>query len=498
MEGPKDTATRMATLTQVFKDQRAILDHTVTKAWGPPARIFVPYKEVLPIYDAGLKVPAEATIVWVDDNFGYIRRLSNPQERTRPGGAGVYWHMSYYGGPHSYTWINTTPPALMWEELHKAWENDARSVWVVNVGDIKPMEIGIDYFSKLAWAPDALGPDSVPGFLNAFAGQTFGKDIAPQISAFLAEYYRLGSIRKPELMNRAWALSLTAEKAAALAGDYKRLLDAEGRLSAAVAPANRDAYVETVGFPARVLAKAGLIFMADRNVRAGIDVAHNSQAIVDLRQSLTADVEAYNKDLAGGKWNGMMPGLVTAAKLTSWSSQVRWPWGEDETASAPSNTTVLSESHWRPAASAETRGRAATAAWTAIDGLGASGKAMAVLPASLQSRWDADLSTAPFLEYAFSGGAGVTDAYIDFLPSFRIHPGMKLFVAVSIDGSPYTRYEVPGSSGSEDENGQIRRDAVQDNYVRLRVPLPQLSSGRHTFRIAAVDPGAVVDRVWLP
>ena len=460
----------------------------------------MPYKEVLPIYDAGLKVPPEASLVWVDDNFGYIRRLSNPTERKRPGGAGVYWHMSYYGGPHSYTWINTTSPALMWEELHKAWENDARSVWVVNVGDIKPMEIGIDYFSKLAWAPDAYGPDSVPDFLKAFARQNLGGDLAPEMSAFLAEYYRLGSIRKPELMNRAWAMSLGDEQAAGLARDYAALLKAEEKLAAAIAPSNRDAYMEMVGFPARVLAKAGLIFMADRNVQTHVEIADNTQAIAGLRDSLSADVEAYNKDLAGGKWNGMMPGLVTAPKLTSWSSQVRWPWGEDETAPAPSTATatVLSESHWRAAASADARGGPAAATWRAIDGLGTSGKAVAVLPAALQSQWGDDPSAAPFVEYAFSGGAGATDAYIDFLPSFRIYPGMKLFVAVSVDGSPFTRYAVPGSSGSEDENGQIRRDAVQNNYVRLRVPLPPLGPGQHRFRVAAVDPGAVMDRIWLP
>jgi hypothetical protein len=117
---PGDMPGKLRLMTQIFHDQRELLDRHVTKQWGPVAQCFVPYKEVLPIYDAGLKVPDDVTLVWVDDNFGYIRRLSNPMERTRAGGAGVYWHLSYYGFPHSYTWINTTAPALMWEELHKA------------------------------------------------------------------------------------------------------------------------------------------------------------------------------------------------------------------------------------------------------------------------------------------------------------------------------------------------------------------------------------------
>jgi hypothetical protein len=499
MEGPRDTPTRMATLSDVFGDQQALLDNKVTRQWGSPARIFIPYKEVLPIYDAGLSVPTDASLVWVDDNFGFIRRLSNPAERRRAGGSGVYWHLSYYGGPHSYTWINTTPPALIWEELHKAWENDARSVWVINVGDIKPMEIGISYFSTLAWAPDANGPDSASQFLRDFADQTFGHERAPDIAAFLSEYYRLGSIRKPELMNRAWALSLTSERAAELARDYAGLLRREKELADALPPAYRDAFIETIGFPARVVATSGLIFMADRNVRNGVDVTSNAQEIIRLRDDLGAQVANFNTQLAGGKWNGMMPGLVTGKDLTSWSSQVRWPWADDGAKLQPSGAVPSpAEANWRPAAAADNKHPAAAAAWRLVPGLGTSGKAMAVLPASLQSSWRDHPADAPFLDYGFTATGIATDAYVDFLPSFRIYPGMKLAVRISIDGAPSALYEILGSSGSEDENGDIRRNAVQDNYVRLHVPLPPLAPGKHAFRISAVDPGVVVDRVWLP
>ncbi|HEU5396419.1 MAG TPA: glycosyl hydrolase 115 family protein, partial [Verrucomicrobiae bacterium] len=111
---PRALPDKIKLVDQVIQDQRELLDRYVATNWGPVAQCFVPYKEVLPIYDAGLKVPDDVTLVWVDDNFGYLRRLSNPAERQRSGGAGVYWHISYYGGPHSYTWIDTTAPALIW------------------------------------------------------------------------------------------------------------------------------------------------------------------------------------------------------------------------------------------------------------------------------------------------------------------------------------------------------------------------------------------------
>ena len=497
MEGPNDIPTRIATVSHVIADERALIDKYVTRQWGPVAQIFVPYKEVLPIYDGGLAVPSDVTLVWADDNFGYLRRLSSPEERKRAGGAGVYWHLSYYGSPHSYTWINTTAPALMWEELEKAWNNDARRVWVINVGDIKPAEIGIDHFARLAWNPEKMGPTSQPRFLTDFATRNFGAATAPQIAAFLAEYYRLGTIRKPELMNRQWALSLTPERAGALRQSYRALLARETQLLATVAPPARDAYVETVGFPARVLAMTGLIFLADRDVQSGVDPTANAQEMEALRQKLTAEVDRYNTQLAGGKWKNMMPGLETAHDLISWSSQVRWPWGEKTApvGATPTATAPPAEANWRDAARFDRQAAAGGYSWVSVAGLGTSARAMAVRPAPGSA---SERGGEPYLEYRFASREGAAQAYVDFLPSFRLYPGQKLSVSVSVDGQAPAVYEVPGSGGTEDENGRIRAVAVQDNYVRLSVPLPTLGEGEHIFRIATANPGVVVDRVWLP
>jgi len=501
---PNDLPDKINLMGEIFHNQRELLDQYVTKQWGPIAQCFVPYKEVLPIYDAGLKVPDDVTIVWVDDNFGYIRRLGNPEEQQRSGGSGVYWHISYYGQPHSYTWINTTAPALMWEELHKARENNARTLWVINVGDIKPMEIGIDYFSRLAWNPDGFDRGAQRTFLHDFAERNFGEKFAQPMVDLLMEFYRLGTIHKPELMDRAWALSLTPERAAQLENEYNSLLKREETLSAAVPAEARDAYTELVGFPARVLASAGLVFMADRNVQQGIDAAANEYKIMTLRNGLEAQVENFNTKIAGGKWNRMMPGLVTGTDLTRWSSQVRWPWGEkaSPTGQTTNNSPVINEppagQGWRDAATADRQSPQNAARWSSVEGLGPSGRAMALLPASSEISWKEDDKNAPGLEYDFKAKGRDGEAFIDFLPTFRIYSGMKLRVAASMDDGVPTVIEVPGSSGSENENGQVRSFAVQNNYVRARVPLPGLTAGKHTFKIRAVDPGAVIDRLSLP
>jgi hypothetical protein len=491
---PDDMPGKINLMEKIFHDQRALLDEHVTKQWGNIAQCFVPYKEVLPIYDAGLKVPDDVTLVWVDDNFGYIRRLSNPTERQRSGGAGVYWHLSYYGGPHSYTWLNTTAPALMWEELHKAWENDTRTLWVVNVGDIKPMEIGIDYLSQLAWNPDGFARGGQRAFLHDFAARNFGESVAQPMTDLLMEFYRLGTVRKPELMDRAWAVALTPEYAAQLQQDYRNLLEREKSLFATLPASSRDAYTELVGFPARVLGDAGLIFMADRQIQETNNVMANENEIAQLRSDLEEQVKNYNTQIAGGKWNRIMPGLVTGKNLNAWNSQVRWPWGEQKPATVEKSSGKI----WRDAATANRQTAAGSARWTVIEGLGSSGRAMALEPASLDSSWSENDTNAPTLEFDFTSKAGDAEALINFLPTFRIYPGMKLRVAISVDDRPPTLVEVPGSSGAENENGAIRSSAVQNNDVKTQIPLTNLDAGKHTLKIRAVDPGAVIDAVSLP
>ncbi|HSV16437.1 MAG TPA: hypothetical protein VLI90_19395, partial [Tepidisphaeraceae bacterium] len=227
--------------------------------------------------------------------------------------------------------------------------------------------------------------------------------------------------------------------------------------------------------------------------------------ITRWRDYLTEQVKNYNQRVAGGKWNHVMPGLVTGKVISAWSSQVRWPWGEKgpatTTTSAPASEPVIEATPvrpWRGAAACDRQtNTAAGARWVAVAGLGPSGRAMSLQPATLETSFQD--GHGPCLQFDFqSDRAGDAEALLDFLPTFRLVPGMQLRVAVSVDDGPPRMLEIPGSSGKEDERGPVRTLAVQANYVRARVPLSALSAGKHTFKIYAVDPGAVLDRVSLP
>jgi hypothetical protein len=201
MRGNLKLEERIALLEQVFADQRKILTAHIDKKITEIPQVFIPYKEVMTLYNNGLKVPEDVTLMWVDDNFGYIRRLSDPLEIKRPGGAGVYYHISYLGPPHEYLWLCSTPPALIWEEMTKAYNFNARKVWIVNVGDIKPSEYDTTFFLDLAWDINVVDHTNVSSHLSQWLASVFGQENAEELTAIMNEFYALSLERKPEFMS---------------------------------------------------------------------------------------------------------------------------------------------------------------------------------------------------------------------------------------------------------------------------------------------------------
>ncbi|MEP2240308.1 MAG: glycosyl hydrolase 115 family protein, partial [Maribacter sp.] len=202
--GEDDTDAQVNLLERVITDQRAILKKETKKDPTTIPQAFVPYKEVLNYYQSGLKLPEDITLVWTDDNYGYIRQLSNPKEQERSGGAGVYYHTSYWGRPHDYLWLNSTNPVLMWEEMSKAYEFKSRDIWILNCGDIKPHEYNIELFLDMAWNMDDFTQSStVKDHTQKWATREFGNEAASKITDVLFENNRLAYIRRPEFM--AWS-----------------------------------------------------------------------------------------------------------------------------------------------------------------------------------------------------------------------------------------------------------------------------------------------------
>jgi hypothetical protein len=321
MQGPRGEKQTVDTLEKIFTVQRGLLAKYVNPDPAKVPQIFCPYKEVLPYYLHGLQVPPDVTVVFPDDNFGYLRYLPTPAEvAARPGGFGLYYHISYLGAPFSYVWLDTTPPALMQEELSKAYDHGVRQLWILNVGGLKPREPGIDFFMQMAWDINKWNLKTLPDYLASWATEQFGPAHAAEIAAIMAQYYQLGFQRKPEELQ--WNLKGEPPRPSDLTTmyyndevrqrvqSYQALATQVRALAEQMPAAQQDSFFELVDYPVTGAALANERYFANelsaqalaRGDRAALDEAAQVQTATAQMEAQTA---RYNQ-LAGGKWKYMM------------------------------------------------------------------------------------------------------------------------------------------------------------------------------------------------
>lgn len=200
MEGVKTMKEKVNALQQVINDQRSLLSQYVNRDVTKIPQVFVPYKEVLDIMENGLEVPEDITLMWCDDNYGYMTRLSDEMQQKRSGGSGVYYHLSYWGRPHDYMWLCTTQPGLIYNEMKQAYDHNAREVWIVNVHDLKPAAYDLELFLDMAWDINSVTGTTLNNHLEAWLCREFGSQAGKKLLPAMLEYYRLCGIRKPEHM----------------------------------------------------------------------------------------------------------------------------------------------------------------------------------------------------------------------------------------------------------------------------------------------------------
>jgi hypothetical protein len=325
MQGVKTPEQIAHVLTDVIAEQRKILASVLKKPAAAIPQAFTLYKEVLPAYMTGqLKLPDDVTMIWPDDDFGYIRQLSNPRERGRRGGSGVYYHNVFWGPPMCYLWLAATDPSLMWEEMTKAARFDARGIWVLNVGSIKPCEFLSQLFLAMAFDVQAFGDGkSVHAYLKSWVTDVFGKEHAEAITDVLWRYYKLAFDRNPEFM--AWTevfpetpvqqtklnmLSFGDENARR-AAVYKEIMSQADALMTRLPADRKAAFYQLVQYPVTIAGDLNLRQLdLDKAITYGLQ--HRASADVYAQNALKAHEHTltatrhYNEEMAGGKWRHMM------------------------------------------------------------------------------------------------------------------------------------------------------------------------------------------------
>jgi hypothetical protein len=521
--GPKTQRERIATLEKIFADQRDLLArHLGVDDPTRVGQIFCPYKEVLDDYNAGLRVPEDATIVWPDDNFGYVRRFATPAERARSGGLGVYYHLSYLGAPLAWLWFDSLPPALIWSEMSRAYEQGARTFWIANVGDLKNTERATEFFLNLAWHADRTDVNAPARFLRETAARDFGREHAVAVAGILDRLHAINFARKAEHLQ--WHLTMTpyqptelneAEIHARLKACAALLRDSDA-LAERLPAAARDAYFQLVGYPVAITAAANERYFRSELARADIARGRSPEANRAAEQEADSRIAKltarYNHDIAGGKWRNIV--TVNGVSPDQWkrfqrdTSTLRPdPTPDNVCPPVPPELEPLLRPSGARAGDFVERNKVISihaghftgqnhlpsgAGWRIVPGLGRTGAAVTVLPSTTVITSNA----APSLAYRFHvATGGPATLGVRLLPTYPLVTGQGLRLAVAIDDStPLPLAVIEGFDPRRD----AWKERVLANATAVSHQLPQtLTTGWHTLRLIAVDAGVVVDKIVL-
>jgi hypothetical protein len=334
MQGVNTPQQMAGVLSDVIEEQRKILSDVGHKPASEAPQVFTAYKEVLPAYDTGrLRLPEDVTIDWPDDDFGYIRRLSNARERQRSGGSGVYYHNVFWGPPMSYLWLDATDPSLMWEEMSKAYRLDARRLWILNVGSIKPCEFMTQLFLELAFDAKAFEhSSSIKAYLKKWVADSFGPDHADEIASIIWSYYKLAFERNPEFM--AWTevfpetsakqtefnmLDFGDENARRVAA-YEDIMDRAKKLMTQMPEDRKAAFFQLVQYPVNASGDVNIRQLSlDKSITYGLQRRASANVYAEqakrMQQQIFEDVRYYNDVMADGKWRHMISAVPHALPI---------------------------------------------------------------------------------------------------------------------------------------------------------------------------------------
>ena len=472
MQGAKTVEEQKAVLDRVPADQRGLLEKYVNKEVTQVPQVFIPYKEVLDIYHAGLQVPEDVTLMWCDDNYGYIRHFPTAVERARKGGNGVYYHVSYWGRPHDYLWLGTMSPSLIYQQMKLAYDQGIQKMWILNVGDIKPAEYQIELFMDMAWNLDKVSSEGVTVHLKHWLERELGTSCAKAVLPVMQEHYRLAHIRKPEFMGNTreeennpiyrvvkdlpWSEREINERLNA----YDELSETVEKAASKVPVDRQSAYFELVKYPVQAAAQMNRKLLYAQLARHDKVDWEKSDAAYD---SIAALTQHYNS-LENGKWNRMMD--FKPRKLPVFNRVER------KAAAAPMIADRKAACQWNGADAK--KGNAVV-----CEGLGYEGKAAEIRKGDALTFYFGNLKT------------DLLEVDIRLLPNHPVQ-GDKLRISVSLDGAEpeVIAYETEGRSEEWKEN-VLRNQAIR------KIVLPVSGKKSHQLVIKALDEGVILDQIML-
>jgi len=505
--GTGNDADNIKTLGKVIESQRRIISSVHGKPANKVPQLWAIFTEVQRYYDAGFTVPDDVTLLFCDNNWGYVRRMGGDKERKRSGGMGMYYHIDMNGGPWNDRWINTTTVPKLREQLNLAYQSGIDRIWIINVGDLKPKEMPINFIMDYAWNPDAIKAGDEKAWLNGFSESIFGKEYAEEIADIIGKYSKYNLWRKPEVQYPG----IYNHKEMLYVNNLWDGLVARTEILKNKVPATaQDAFYQLVYYP--VLASAGVAKIYNCTTMG------DSLSIEALMQKDKELTDYYNKNLAGGKWNGIM--------LDNHIGYTKWSIPEKNVNPMTLNFKVRhnladtpTDEYSIPAYNYTAKNDGKDAKWIFLPDLGRGKGCMGIDNVMAKSE---DKGNGPSLEYDINLKNG--HVAIGILPTQDVHPERGLRIGIQIDDQPMK--VVDARQGLHDEFGEYtkqnlavskvlkplpprnklslsgfyngwllpRRDEVFDNMRWLDINL-DATPGQHKLRIVMVDPEIVVEQI---
>ena len=497
-------------MTNIINDQRKIIADVTGKKASETPQVWALYKEVLDYYDKGMKVPDDVTLLLCDDNWGNVRRVPNAQERKHKGGWGLYYHVDYVGAPRNSKMLNVTPVQNPWEQLTLAYENGIDRLWILNVGDLKPMEYPISQFMDMAWNPHKYSVNNITRHTRDWCVQQFGESQADEAARILNLICKYNGRCTPEMLDKN-TYSLENGEWQEVVNQYLQLEADALRQYNSLPAAYHDAYRQIILFPIELMSNLHQMYFAQAQNHA-LYKQNNPKANIWAdecerlfkRDSLICDV--YNHKMSGGKWNGMMTQKHIGYK--SWNDDFEKDTCPELFRVTSKDGVIISENNGvveieAPYYSSKTD--AAEAKWTEIPFMGKSVSAMTLMPytksvkgASITYRFKMQVSKTSDGK-AFNGKQKVrihviTKSTLDYLNKGGLTYG------VSLDGASPVEVNFNKDLNEKPENiYNIYYPTIATRIVDkvIELELPASSDSIHTLTLTPNDPAIVFEKIVI-
>ena len=492
----------MKLMEDIFKNQRRIIKEVTGRPAKETPQLWALYKEVLEYYERGLRVPDDVILLLCDDNWGNVRRLPNAEERKHPGGWGMYYHVDYVGAPRNSKWLNVTPIQNMWEQLQLTYDYGVDKLWVLNVGDLKPMEYPITLFLDMAWNPKKYNADNLLQHTRDFCAAAFGEDQADEATRILNLCCKYNGRSTPEMLD-CTVYNLETGEWRQVTGDYAQLEAEALRQYISLKPEYRDAYKQLILFPVQAMANLHEMYYAQAmNLKLYAEGNPAANEWADKVEKAFARDKAlcddYNHTMAGGKWNGMM--TQKHIGYTSWNDafpadklpEIRRIDHPEAAAggyvfTGKDGYVAMEAEHYFAAANAQ------EAQWTVLPYMGRTLSAMALMPYTVPTD-GASLS----YKLAIPEKADSVTVHIIVKSTLAFHNKEGHKYAVGFEGGQEETVNFNHNLNEDPENiYSIYYPTVARRVVekKVRMKLPASADGTYTLNFRPQDPGIVLEKI---